>query len=93
MTAEIVELRLPRKIVGEHLRCPVCDSRKAYVNIGAQSYGFCREHGVYWLVGQNFTDLWTRQSWAQWRVNAHHLAKMQRVYADTPQKHSDGDAA
>ena len=46
MTAEIVELRLPWKIVGEHLRRPICDSRKAYMNVGAQSFGFCRQHNV-----------------------------------------------
>jgi hypothetical protein len=93
MTAEIIRLIPATRIVGEHLRCPVCNGRDAYAHIGAQSFAFCRRHNTVWYVGQAYGDKWQRQTWAQWRINAAHLDRMTRVYADTPEHNHSDDAA
>jgi hypothetical protein len=73
MTAEIIRLIAATRIVGEHLRCPACNGRDAYANIGAQSFAFSRRHSMVWYVGQNYSDKWLRQTPSQWAVNKHHL--------------------
>jgi hypothetical protein len=84
MTAEIGPLRPPTRIVGEHLRCPVCNVRDAYANIGAQSFAFSRRHSMVWYVGQNYSDKWLRQTPSQWAVNKHHLDRWDARIPGTP---------
>jgi hypothetical protein len=62
MTAEIIRLIPATRIVGEHLRCPVCNGRDAYANIGAQSFAFCRRHNTVWL-GEQDVGRACRQRW------------------------------
>ena len=96
MSGEIIRFVPPTRIVGENLTCPYCGGRQSFTNVVAQSFAFCRAHGVYWLWGQNVNDRWLGQSPAQWRVNQNYLDKWTRVHVDAPQdrpSHSDGDAA
>jgi hypothetical protein len=66
--------------VGQDRRCPHCGDLDGYVNVVAQSWGFCDRHRVAWYIGQNLTDHWKTEDNRTWDENARFLANTPLIY-------------